>query len=162
MRGGTPRYAVEVPRWSIPAKLEAARSVTAGELREFQRSLLAATYSESLVHGNATPEEALAIVDSVARALPGRALTRAERAALAPRVACLPFEVELRAAQPAPNPDEPNAAIEAVFQIGPAASPGQTALVDVAAHIMSEPCFNQLRTREQLGYIVSAGSKEQV
>jgi insulysin len=31
------------------------------------------------------------------------------------------------------------------------------ALIDLFAHLVNEPCFNQLRTKEQLGYIVFSG-----
>ncbi|CAF0913402.1 unnamed protein product [Rotaria sordida] len=33
------------------------------------------------------------------------------------------------------------------------------ALLELFCHLVDEPCFNQLRTKEQLGYIVSAGAR---
>lgn len=33
------------------------------------------------------------------------------------------------------------------------------ALLELFCHLVEEPCFDQLRTKEQLGYIVSAGGR---
>lgn len=33
------------------------------------------------------------------------------------------------------------------------------ALLDLFCHFVEEPCFDQLRTKEQLGYIVSSGAR---
>ncbi|CAF4501458.1 unnamed protein product, partial [Rotaria magnacalcarata] len=33
------------------------------------------------------------------------------------------------------------------------------ALLELFCHLVDEPCFDQLRTKEQLGYVVSAGAR---
>ena len=68
------------------------------------------------------------------------------------------------------NEDEPNSAIENVYFLDTEASidfnSAQTmqdiihleAMAAFIGHLLSEPCFNQLRTMEQLGYITHASS----
>ncbi|KAF5827025.1 Metalloenzyme, LuxS/M16 peptidase-like protein [Dunaliella salina] len=51
------------------------------------------------------------------------------------------------------NPAEENAALEVYYQIGLAATcPRALALLDLADQLLCEPMYNQLRTKEQLGY----------
>ena len=47
-------------------------------------------------------------------------------------------------------------AIEAYFQCFQQ-TPENNALLDLFCHLVDEPCFDQLRTKEQLGYVVNAG-----
>lgn len=54
---------------------------------------------------------------------------------------------------PLPNPNEENSACLIGFQLGHA-SDFQSAMVDVFAQLASEPCFDTLRTKQQLGYLV--------
>jgi len=35
----------------------------------------------------------------------------------------------------------------------------KNALLELFCHLVDEPCFDQLRTKEQLGYIVSSGAR---
>ena len=60
------------------------------------------------------------------------------------------------------NADEVNSAIENVYifgeEVGPSADNTDLrseAMLHLISHLLSEPCFDQLRTKEQLGYIVS-------
>ncbi|KAJ1414617.1 Metalloenzyme, LuxS/M16 peptidase-like protein, partial [Ochromonadaceae sp. CCMP2298] len=72
------------------------------------------------------------------------------------------------------NPEELNSAVENVYFVGlahgsvaggvtgaDASLPQvqQEAMLELLAHMMSEPAFDQLRTKEQLGYIVFTGTK---
>jgi insulysin len=68
------------------------------------------------------------------------------------------------------NPKEPNSAVEVIYQGGDLEgySMGQTentkiateGLLELLAHLISEPAFDQLRTKEQLGYIVHTAVKK--
>ena len=51
----------------------------------------------------------------------------------------------------AKNPDEDNAAVECYLQCCPGDSYADRAAVDLLDQILSEPAYNQLRTKEQLG-----------
>jgi hypothetical protein len=47
----------------------------------------------------------------------------------------------------------------ALLQVGPASGVRQRALLDLADQLLYEPCYDTLRTKEQLGYTVSSGSR---
>ena len=60
------------------------------------------------------------------------------------------------------NPEEVNSAIENVYIFGVEIGPSDDrtglyseAMLQLISHLLSEPCFDQLRTKEQLGYIVN-------
>lgn len=57
---------------------------------------------------------------------------------------------------PVPNPNEPNSALSYYTHFGPTTSQHLRVTADLLTQILSEPAFNILRTKEQLGYIVSA------
>lgn len=54
-----------------------------------------------------------------------------------------------------PNPNEPNSSLTFYLHFGSTSSPQLRVLSALLIQITSEPAFNVLRTREQLGYIVS-------
>lgn len=56
----------------------------------------------------------------------------------------------------AKNVDDENSAVEVYFQCGPD-NLKLRANLDLLEQIISEPCFNVLRTQQQLGYTVSSG-----
>ncbi|KAL5269357.1 hypothetical protein ACHWQZ_G002997 [Mnemiopsis leidyi] len=67
------------------------------------------------------------------------------------------------------NPDEPNSGVLTQFQIGPKESNGpytdklpyhRYVLATLLGLMMREPCFNYLRTQQQLGYVASCFEEE--
>ncbi len=58
-----------------------------------------------------------------------------------------------------PNPANTNSSIDYYCQVGDAADDQLRNELALLAHIANEPCFNVLRTKEQLGYIVFSGSR---
>ena len=59
---------------------------------------------------------------------------------------------------PSKDKSDPNTSVEVYFQVGPD-NIGEKVLTDLLAHIMSEPLFDQVRTKDQFGYQVSVGAK---
>jgi insulysin len=59
------------------------------------------------------------------------------------------------------NPQEVNSAIEYNIQIGDAKDDSTRTHALLFGQIAKEPCFNILRTKEQLGYIVSGSVRKQ-
>jgi len=57
------------------------------------------------------------------------------------------------------NESETNSALEIYWQVGPKTC-GLAARVDLLVHLMFEPLFDQLRTKEQLGYSVACGGRD--
>ncbi len=57
------------------------------------------------------------------------------------------------------NEQEGNSCIEYYLQIGLAADVERRAILDLVDQLLYEPCYNTLRTKQQLGYIVSSGTR---
>lgn len=57
------------------------------------------------------------------------------------------------------NAAETSHAVELYWQLGPL-SHGLAARLELLVHLMEEPLFDQLRTKEQLGYSVACGSRQ--
>ncbi|KAJ3205957.1 Insulinase (Peptidase M16), partial [Dinochytrium kinnereticum] len=61
-----------------------------------------------------------------------------------------------------PNHDNVNNALEYYLQIGDASNTGIRARLLLLDQLASEPCFDQLRTKEQLGYVVWCGIRSTI
>jgi nardilysin len=59
---------------------------------------------------------------------------------------------------PTKNLSEPNTAVEYYFQVGKDETKDR-AMLDLLAHMMMEPFYDQLRTKDQFGYVVSCDSR---
>jgi len=59
---------------------------------------------------------------------------------------------------PSLDPTEPNTAVEVYFQMGKD-NLEERVLIDLLSHMMYEPVYDQLRTKDQFGYIVSCDSR---
>lgn len=59
---------------------------------------------------------------------------------------------------PVPNPNQTNAGVTYYCHFGDVSNPRIRTLAYFLSHMISEPAFNVLRTKEQLGYIVFASA----
>lgn len=177
---------LNTPRWHNDDKIAAIADVTADQLRAFLRdSLWAQAHTVMLVHGSVTKEEAAAIADGVTQPVasaPGAGVLVPSqhiftRVSKLPGTLYLPTATgatgtggatgkgaavhwEWRYGQAARNPEEPNCAMSYLLQVGPATSgpaAGVGARFAVLTHLLAEPYFDTLRTKQALGYIVNAG-----
>lgn len=144
-----------------------AHAATALRSGEGGASLLA------LVYGNVTLDDSAAIGSALASGLSGgsrlkggaspvhggaSAGTSARDDAFEPRVLLLPAGTEHVLTRVHPNPSEPNAAVHTTWQLG-AATPRTLATVSLFGMLVSQPSFDRLRTKEQLGYMVFSGAE---
>ena len=119
-------------------------------------------YLESLIHGNMSSSTAQSLQSTIESILSPRVLTSSEKR-LGERTLLLPppavptpqgsqhvWQVDIA------NPSEPNSAIEYYVECGDIEDDKARPRVSLLASIISEPSFNVLRTKEQLGYIVFA------
>jgi secreted Zn-dependent insulinase-like peptidase len=117
-------------------------------------------------HGNTSTAQAKEMIEEAAKALGSAPLNLSQLPA--PRLLQLPENVEvvlrLHPSLYTPeqlslfNADEPNSAVEVSLQAELDARP-QTLIVELLCHILANPAFEQLRTKEQLGYIVQLGMR---
>ena len=137
-------------------KIAALESCDAAALRTFaDRVWSAAAHVEGLVIGNVTAEEALEMGAMVRACLRGGPVPADEFPGR--RVAVVP-PGDARFAVPTQNPEEGTNVVYAYYQHGIATH--ELRAVTLLVHqLMGEKLFDQLRTKEQLGYVAS-GSLE--
>jgi len=111
-------------------------------------------FIEGFVHGNTSPDEAKKFLDIVTVALSPVALPENERELQE----VLKLENGLIFAEAHTNPEDTNHAIELYYQ-SPTYGMKTDLLAALFGQMASEPAFDQLRTKEQLGYIVALRPK---
>lgn len=145
--------------WTKEEMLKAATEddLTASALQLFIPQLLARVQVELFIHGNLTPEKAediMKIVESSLGpnvvALPRHAVNRGRQVALESK-AVHHHIVE--------NAIHKSSCIVTIFEVGSDQS-RRNMLLELFSQIIREPCFNTLRTKEQLGYIVYSGVRK--
>eukprot|EP01041_Mallomonas_annulata_P009052 gene9052-18749_t len=135
---------LEEPRWTALEKHASLTSTTLDDFQTFANVLLRQMRYEILVHGNASQVEAQKISLLVEEHLKSGALPHSQepiRRVLAIRPG---YQYIYRQNARDCNPKEVNSAIENLYLV----------CKEDVSHLLSEPLFDQLRTKEQLGYIV--------
>ena len=137
-------------------RIEAIQSVTYEDLKDFSCKVLRRSFVEMLVHGNASEDEAKRFLDVVLGQIKFSRLFASSRTEN--RVAELSPTTEYVCTFKEYNPEEENSCIQCIFQLGDS-SVETSSKTTLLAHLLSEPCFNILRTKEALGYIVYSSKK---
>ena len=138
---------------SEQSKIDALERLTSDALRAFARAAWsAAAHVEGLVIGNVTADEACAMGEMIRGTLKGGPIAR--DAFPTRRITIVP-PGDARFATPTQNPEEGTNVVYAYYQHGVASHElrGMHLLVH---QLMAEKLFDQLRTKEQLGYVASA------
>ncbi|EIN07085.1 hypothetical protein PUNSTDRAFT_53482 [Punctularia strigosozonata HHB-11173 SS5] len=138
--------------WTLLEKLEAIDSISAEDMQEHGSQLLKQTHIRGLVVGNMSKQQATSMMEDVERILGSSALA-ADAALLHCRI--LPEGSNYVYRMPTPNPNEPNSSLTYYVRFGPTTDRRLRVKAALLSHLLAEPAFNILRTKEQLGYIVS-------
>jgi insulysin len=174
--------ALEQTRFHNRQKLEFVETATPDMLRAYKTRYFSALHLEAFVHGNIGIEGARSLVKTaeelvlLAPLAPAAAPAAPSEGASAARVlrgcefrdlrmvmlpALSESGVEFEMRRLVTNPKDVNSAAEVLLQIGQlgnraagAAVLRERMLLELFSHIAKEPLFNQLRTKEQLGYMV--------
>ncbi|XP_068625858.1 insulin-degrading enzyme [Battus philenor] len=140
--------------WTRCQLLDAANEITAEELDDFAARMMRKVHLEGLMFGNLTRERALVMADMVEKKLPKDA------APLLAQQLLLYREVELEKGswflREVENSVHKSSCASLYYACGVRATRPNVAL-ELLAQALAEPCFNVLRTKEQLGYIVFSG-----
>jgi insulysin len=160
-------------RWSDIEKYNALLMSNMDGFHQFVSRFTRSLRIEMLIHGNATSDEAKSLAETFKARLGCAALPLSQLPVR--RVVDIKAGTDYVFGQKGRNfnPRESNSAIENVYVVGEIASASggtessantdklrHEALVTFVAHILSEQAFDQLRTKEQLGYIVHTAVKK--
>ena len=141
--------------------IAAVKDTTLDQLKEYVRALWSSGKGEALIQGNIDKDEALEIVDALDKTLAFKTMTSDKYPA---RLRALPLPITMPDQNPVrlsisePNISNNNAASQITLQnLG--TSEKDHVLIEIISAIIEEPFYNELRTKKQLGYIVSSGIK---
>ncbi|XP_078079642.1 insulin-degrading enzyme isoform X1 [Mustelus asterias] len=144
--------------WTKDELKEALEDVTLIRLKAFIPQLLSRLHIEALLHGNITRQASLSIIQMVEDTLIQHAHTKP----LLPSQLTRYREVQLPDrgwfVYQQRNEVHNNCGIEIYYQTD-MQNTHENVLLELFCQIISEPCFNTLRTKEQLGYIVFSGPR---
>ena len=131
--------------------------LTAIDIQQFYPQMLRQVHIESFVHGNMYKEDALKVGDLVIATLNPRALPQTQwpiaRTLIFPEGGNFIYHKTLK------DPANVNHCIEYLLTVGDKANRSLRAQVQLFDQITHEPAFDQLRTKEQLGYVVFSGAR---
>ena len=148
-------YALRPTSNHVDDVLAELMQVGPADVDRFANGLLGSVHVECFYHGNLSQEQALSLGKGV------RALLACGPGLRAPdlprhRVVALEAGSAYLHRCGVRNPEEINSALENYYQLG-LDTAEQRAMLMLLAQVASEPCFDILRTKEQLGYHVHCG-----
>ncbi|GMG98165.1 hypothetical protein Nepgr_000005 [Nepenthes gracilis] len=146
--------------WDVDEKLHSLKDLSLPDLLVFIPKLLSQLYIEGLCHGNLLEEEAINI-SNIFRynfsVQPVPVEMRHEE-----HILCLPSGANLVRDVCVKNKLETNSVVELYYQLEQESGVDSIklkAFSDLFDEIVQEPLFNQLRTKEQLGYVVKCSPR---
>ncbi|KAI8912435.1 Metalloenzyme, LuxS/M16 peptidase-like protein [Gorgonomyces haynaldii] len=139
-------------------KIQVLEHLTLQDLNAFVPQLLSKMFIQGFVHGNLHKQKVREIGQKMIQDLQYQALEEDQR--LADVRTHIINGAEHTFYHLVYNPNNVNSAIEFCLQIGPENDVQGRALLGLLAQISGEPVFDQLRTKEQLGYSVYGGIRK--
>ncbi|KAL2919739.1 metalloprotease [Polyrhizophydium stewartii] len=134
-------------------KLAVLNGITAADVQAFAPKLIERLHIQALVHGNVSKERAIELGNILVSQLAPAELAERERFPSV-RTRIMPQGSSIIHQRLVPNPANLNSAIEYCLQVGPHMEQQIRLAVLLIEQIIEEPAFDQLRTKEQLGYVV--------
>jgi len=140
-------------------QLAAVADLTAEELQAWIPKVFERSHVEALVHGNIVKEDALSMLRDTEKMLNAKPLSLEERTT----ARCLiPPTGNYVLRRPVQDPAQLNSAVITLLYVGDDADEAIRTRVALLGQLASEPAFDQLRTKEQLGYIVQASPRASI
>ncbi|KAI9790783.1 MAG: Insulinase (Peptidase M16) [Candelina submexicana] len=151
------RFLNSEKRWTTEQSLTELHHITPEDIARFYPLLLKQVHIEALVHGNLYKEDALKLADLVENTLKPRPLPEAQwsiqRSLIFPEGSDYIYPRTLK------DPANVNHCIEYLLSVGDGMDRALRAKLLLFSQMTEEPAFDQLRTKEQLGYIVFTGAR---
>ncbi|XP_077297040.1 insulin-degrading enzyme-like [Arctopsyche grandis] len=137
--------------WSKKECLNMKDAITIDNLQDFIKNLLTKVHIECFVHGNASKKKAVELASIVEQKMPKNIIP------LLSQQLTLIREIQLKKGShyilEIDHTVHSSSCVLIYLQCG-LQSTSSNVLIELLVQILSEPCFNILRTKEQLGYIV--------
>lgn len=152
--------AMESSRWHVDEYIDCINQgvVTLSALNAFARDVLKRMWASFVVHGNISEETAKQLTESVRTKLGYAPLSLSEMPLLRAVESPKGQEVFFRMAHS--NPDDNNSAIDVFFQMFPRGDPFKDVCLELLSDVLNKPAFHELRTVQQLGYMVFQGVQD--
>eukprot|EP01100_Stratorugosa_tubuloviscum_P005628 TRINITY_DN250_c0_g1_i1.p1 TRINITY_DN250_c0_g1~~TRINITY_DN250_c0_g1_i1.p1 ORF type:complete len:1068 (-),score=379.42 TRINITY_DN250_c0_g1_i1:64-2979(-) len=147
---------VAIPRWQVEEKINALERVTLEQLQDYSSRLFEEGFIEGLSHGNMVQADIENIATQVENILFFNSIPLPNSLNTQLRVVQLKKGVKYIRQEKGWNSEDQNSAIFHNYQIG-LENLEDDVKVDVITQLIEEPAYDQLRTKEQLGYIVWSG-----
>ncbi|KAF7969517.1 hypothetical protein HWV62_27003 [Athelia sp. TMB] len=141
--------------WTLDEKLPEIPLVTTETLQQHIAVLLSKVNMRILINGNMYKDEAIRVAEmaeSILAPSPIPSNEVVDRALILPEASNYIWDTK------APNKNEPNSALTYYLHFGDRTSSPDRVTGSLLIQILTEPAFNVLRTKEQLGYIVHCSS----
>ncbi|KAI7866288.1 Metalloenzyme, LuxS/M16 peptidase-like protein [Spinellus fusiger] len=152
-------YLTQDKMWSNEEKLRELENISAQDIQDFHPTIMSYLHLEALVHGNIVKEDAEKMLASVLDTLNPKALLPSQM--IGHRSLMIPEGTKWVYKHKVEDPKNVNSGIEYLIQVGNVTQIPLRARLSLLAQIAHEPCFDQLRTKEQLGYLVISGVRKQ-
>ena len=147
--------ALDRPQFTVEELHAAASRAQFSDMQAFQRRLLPLAELDALVCGNVREDEARAMARQLQRAVASAPLPAMDSPHR--KVVQLPVGARTRQHVAPRSRDDDLGALEIYFQIGQETGGGEWRLLGLLDQLVRQPFYSELRTRQQLGYIVESG-----
>ncbi|KAI8074834.1 Metalloenzyme, LuxS/M16 peptidase-like protein [Gongronella butleri] len=153
-------YALLEHMWKIDDLRTELADVTLQDVQTTFPLFLTHLHLEALVHGDMSADQSIALLKNVEAMLEPRPLSPSQfisnRSVLLPPGKLYVHQLAVT------DLKEVNSAVEFYIQVCDCTDVALRTRLSLISQIAQEPCFNQLRTKEQLGYIVLSGVRSHV
>uniref|UniRef100_A0A0B7AYG5 Insulin-degrading enzyme n=2 Tax=Arion vulgaris TaxID=1028688 RepID=A0A0B7AYG5_9EUPU len=142
--------------WTKEELLQALDDVTLESIQSFIKQLLSRLYIEGLIYGNVTKCQSLEMMDLVEKVLVSNCSTKPLLASQHRKLREVQLPDGCYFLHKEKNVVHESSGIEVYYQCGQQNTESNM-LLELFCQVIGEPCFNILRTQEQLGYVVFSG-----
>ncbi|KAJ4475639.1 insulin-degrading enzyme [Lentinula aciculospora] len=132
-----------------------SKAISTDEISEHAKKILSNAKLRILVSGNVYKDEAVKIAEMAEAGLSPSAASHSD---LNDRALVLPQGCNFIKVGTIPNPNQANSSLTYYVHVGSVSDARLRVVGALLTQILTEPAFNVLRTKEQLGYVVFCGS----
>ena len=146
------------------SKLKALQDITVNTFLQVTNKLTKRVSVEAFYHGNANRKNADEAANMIYGALTKQHIGLPKKKQPTKLIVRIPHTIDAQQIiVPTIDPKDSNTAVEVYFQFGKDNNSSKAiekrVLVDLIEHILDEPLYNQIRTKEMFGYEVSCGAR---